>query len=143
MKKAIATVAACVVLGTSLIAPASAQNRRGGRDRDQYMQNYCGRHDDSDCRDWRANRNRWDDARYHGWYERHRHDRDFHTYGTANAAAAIFGFAAGAAAGAITGSINGGVRGSSVAACEARYRSYDRASNTYLGYDGYPHECRL
>lgn len=29
----------------------------------------------------------------------------------------------------------------SVAACEARFRSYDRATGTYLGYDGLRHRC--
>lgn len=27
--------------------------------------------------------------------------------------------------------------------CYARYASYDAGSNTYIGYDGYPHYCRL
>jgi hypothetical protein len=27
--------------------------------------------------------------------------------------------------------------------CMARYASYDPGSNTYIGYDGYPHYCRL
>jgi hypothetical protein len=27
--------------------------------------------------------------------------------------------------------------------CMARYGSYDPGSNTYIGYDGYPHYCRL
>ncbi|MDX8446721.1 BA14K family protein [Mesorhizobium captivum] len=27
--------------------------------------------------------------------------------------------------------------------CLARYASYDPDSNTYIGYDGYPHYCRL
>lgn len=30
-----------------------------------------------------------------------------------------------------------------VARCAARYRSYDPYSDTYLGYDGYRHYCRL
>jgi hypothetical protein len=27
--------------------------------------------------------------------------------------------------------------------CESRYRSYDQATNTFMGHDGYRHECRL
>lgn len=27
--------------------------------------------------------------------------------------------------------------------CMARYASYDPGSDTYIGYDGYPHYCRL
>ncbi|WP_295814746.1 BA14K family protein [uncultured Nitratireductor sp.] len=30
-----------------------------------------------------------------------------------------------------------------VARCYARYRSYDEYSDTFLGYDGYRHRCRL
>jgi len=30
-----------------------------------------------------------------------------------------------------------------IARCEARFRSYDRWSDTYLGYDGKRHLCRL
>jgi hypothetical protein len=26
-------------------------------------------------------------------------------------------------------------------ACDARFRSYDWCSNTYMGYDGYRHYC--
>ena len=31
--------------------------------------------------------------------------------------------------------------GGSVAYCEAHFRSYDRASGTYMGYDGMRHSC--
>jgi len=27
--------------------------------------------------------------------------------------------------------------------CYARYRTYDHRSDTYIGYDGYPHRCTL
>jgi hypothetical protein len=30
---------------------------------------------------------------------------------------------------------------SAVASCEARFRSYDPASGTYLGFDGMRHPC--
>jgi len=140
MRNALAVAAACVLAGVT--AASAAQFNRHG-DREQFMTNYCGRHNDSDCRDWNRNRDRWDDARYHRWYERHRYDPDFHEFGPADAAAAIFGFAAGAAAGAITGSINGAAEGSHETACAARYRSYDPASDTFMGNDGYRHECRL
>jgi hypothetical protein len=29
-----------------------------------------------------------------------------------------------------------------IASCRQRYRSFDPASGTYLGYDGYRHDCR-
>ncbi|WP_244513733.1 BA14K family protein [Devosia insulae] len=35
------------------------------------------------------------------------------------------------------------VIGDNVAACEARYRSYDPSTGMYLGYDGNYHPCRL
>jgi hypothetical protein len=31
--------------------------------------------------------------------------------------------------------------GNGVAYCESRFKSYDPASGTYLGYDGYRHSC--
>ncbi|WP_434722562.1 BA14K family protein [Mesorhizobium sp. RIZ17] len=39
---------------------------------------------------------------------------------------------------------DGGYEGSwHVRRCMARYGSYDPDSNTYIGYDGYPHYCHL
>jgi Ni/Co efflux regulator RcnB len=141
MRKGLAAAAACIVLAASAISPAaSAASRHHNGDREQFMQNYCSRHNDSDCRDWSGHRDRWDEARYHRWYQRHRHDHDFDA---GDSAAAIFGFAAGTAAGLITGAINGGATGSHVAVCQSRYRSYDPATNTFMGHDGYRHECRL
>jgi hypothetical protein len=32
---------------------------------------------------------------------------------------------------------------SHVAACYARYRSYDERSNTFMGFDGMRHTCQL
>jgi len=29
-----------------------------------------------------------------------------------------------------------------IVSCKQRYRSFDPASGTYLGYDGYRHDCR-
>jgi hypothetical protein len=139
MNKVLGTAVACLVIGVGLL-PATASAQRF-HDRDRYIERYCGSHWDNDCNDWRDNRHRWDEARYHRWYGRH---HDF--FGPDDAAATVFGFVAGAAAataataGAVTGSI---VDGSHVARCEARYRSYDPASDTFLGYDGERHYCRL
>jgi hypothetical protein len=69
--------------------------------------------------------------RYHGWYHRPH-------YGTG---AAVLG---GLAAGAVIG---GAIANSQARAndafvyCAQRYRSYDPASGTYLGYDGNRHPC--
>jgi hypothetical protein len=68
---------------------------------------------------------------YHGWHRYGYYDDDA---GAALAAGAIFGLAAGAIAANASAGIG-------VAYCEQRFRSYDPASGTYLGYDGYRHPC--
>lgn len=132
-----AAIAGLAIVASVVPQTASAQRFH---DRDRFIERYCGNNWDRDCNDWRDNRHSWNRDRYDRWYHNHRHSRDF---GPDDAAATIFGFVAGAAAGAITGSINGAAGGSHVAACEARYRSYDRYSDTYLGFDGERHYCRL
>jgi hypothetical protein len=68
---------------------------------------------------------------YHGGYHR-RH------YGTG--AAVLGGLAAGAVIGGAIA--NSQARANdAVAYCSQRYRSYDPASGTYLGYDGNRHPC--
>jgi hypothetical protein len=136
MRKYLASSAVCILIGISAFAPtASARDRHHG-DREQFMHNYCGRHSDSDCRDWGQNRRHWDDARYHGWYQRHRHEQAFRAD---DSASVIFGFTAGAVAGAM----NGMSDDSHAEACDARYRSYDEGSDTFMGYDGLRHRCML
>ena len=135
MKKTLGLAVGAFAVAASLLpAPASAQFR----DRDVYIERYCNDRWDNDCDDWRYNRHRWDDARYHRWYRDH---DDY--FGPDDAAASVFGFIAGATAGAITGSINGAVGGSHVARCEARYRSYNPETDMYRGFDGDWHYCRL
>lgn len=142
MKKiaAVATSAALVLM-TSLasIAPADAQRGPGGPDQRQaFVANWCRTHPgDPDCRTF--GRGGWSDAQYHSWYLRHQHDRGF-----APGAAGIFGFAAGAILGGAAAAAASNARASNhVAACQARYRSYDPASDTYLGTDGRRHACAL
>ena len=136
MRKTLAAAVACLAVSTLIPQAALAQRYH---EQDRYVGRYCSDHPgDPDCMDWNGNRDRWDEARYNRWYYDH-HDE----FGPDDAAAALFGFAAGAAAGAITGSINGAVEGSQQTACGARYRSYDPETNTFLGNDGYRHECRL
>ena len=72
--------------------------------------------------------------RYAPRYRYYRHDDDDNG---AAVAAGIIGFAAGA----IIGSQVQGGGYNSHAACAARFQSYDPASGTYLGYDGYRHRC--
>jgi len=137
MKKMLWTAIATLAVAATVLPPTTVSAQRF-RDRDVYIERYCSDRWDNDCEDWRYNRHRWDDDRYGRWYHSH---RDY--FGPDDAAAAVFGLVAGAAAGAITGSINGAVDGSHVARCEARYRSYDPGSDTYMGYDGERHYCRL
>jgi hypothetical protein len=93
----------------------------------------------------------------HGYYD-YDDDDDFE----AAAAFGLFGLAAGALlGGALSGGYGPGYYGNGYygngagyygnnaagygdhAACAQKYRSYDPASGTYLGYDGYRHECVL
>lgn len=133
MKKILTAAVALFAVGVAAI-PQTASAQRFG-DQERFVGRYCANHPNNpDCRDWRVNRHRWDRDRYHAWYGRHRHE-----FGPDDAAAAIFGFAAGA----ITGAISGAVTTGHVAACQARYRSYNPATDMYLGYDGNYHYCRL
>lgn len=132
------------VLGAALIAvsglsattiPAMAQ---GHHSRSYYVQSYCDRHPgDPDCHSWRSDRHRWGNRDYRRFYQRH--ESAFPAF-----VGGLFGFALGAA---IANSANQGRIGSSwsehVARCEARYRSYNPRTDSYLGYDGQYHRCTL
>ncbi len=79
------------------------------------------------------------DARYrHRGHYRHYSYRHHHHHdsGGAVAAGAIIGLAAGAILSSAAARAN-----ANVAYCSQRFRSYDPASGTYLGYDGYRHPC--
>lgn len=140
MKRVIACLAALVATASLSAATASAaeQARGGGRDagrtvshghvgdRHGYVANYCQRSPgDRDCGEFRRNGNNWGDREYNYWYSSHYNGLDA-------AAAGIFGLFAGAAASS-----------GHVQRCEARYKSYDASTNTYLGYDGKRHACNL
>jgi BA14K-like protein len=70
----------------------------------------------------------------HGWRHRHYGGR---YYG--NGAAVVGGLAAGAIIGGAIA--NSQARADTGAYCSQRYKSYDPASGTYLGYDGDRHPC--
>ena len=70
----------------------------------------------------------------HHW--RHRHHRHHHHHGWGPA---IGGLAAGAIIGSAIASSQ--ARADTVAYCSQRFKSYDPASGTYLGYDGLRHPC--
>ncbi|MCE7027258.1 BA14K family protein [Jiella avicenniae] len=98
---------------------------------------------------------RWNGHRYYRGgrhYRGGRYYRRHHSNG-----AAIGAGIAGLAIGAIVGGAladNGrpvpvqrvyptrGYGGGHIARCEARYRSYDRRTDTFLGYDGHRHRCK-
>ena len=138
MRKALSITLASLLLATSAIGTTAAADPRHSRfeQQDRVVQDYCSNHRDNSCRDWNRNRNSWDEAQYQGWYRDHYRHRDFRAD---NAVAGLFGFAAGV----IAGSVANGGGGTHVAVCEDRYRSYDRRSDTYLGYDGIRHDCML
>jgi hypothetical protein len=129
MKKILGVAIACLAFATVIPSTASAASRH---QQERFMENYCSRHDDSDCRSWRRDRGSWNEDRYHGWYNRHRHEDGFD-----DAAAALFGFAAGTAAGLLTGTVGAATDEPDC----VNYRSYDPADDTYLGRDGYRHRC--
>lgn len=75
--------------------------------------------------------------RHHGYYgHRHHHRRG------PSAGAVIGGLAAGAVIGGIiAGSQAQAAQNNAIAYCSQRFRSYDPASGTYLGKDGYRRSC--
>jgi hypothetical protein len=137
MKKIISTALAGVFLGTTMLLPATPAF--ADRKRDNYMERYYSNHprDDEYWR-WRNNRHSWRDDDYRRWYRRHNHDFD-----DDDVAAGLFGFAAGAILGGAIAGATANYSGGHVERCAARYRSYDPSSDTYLGYDGYRHQCTL
>jgi hypothetical protein len=75
------------------------------------------------------------------YYGHHHHHRHRHYHGGGGGAGALIG---GLAAGAIIGgAIAAGQANAqqNAAYCAQRFRSYDPASGTYLGLDGYRHPC--
>ncbi|SFV34927.1 BA14K-like protein [Devosia crocina] len=150
MTKFVSTISAVAISGlTALtsVAPAQAYDAPALtlNQRNQVIQTYCDRNPrDRDCRSFY--RGGWNDRQYYNFYSSRRSSID-------NIAAGIFGFTFGAALGSIIANSNNNrndtlvYRGApsqvNVAACQARYRSYDVQTNTFLGYDGIRHQCRL
>jgi len=138
MKKIMSALLASAIVATSAVTFAVPAAADPGRDR--YVEQYYGKHGrDDDYWKWKKNRNKWDDREYRSWYrDRHRdRDRDNNA-----GAAALFGLAAGAIIG---GALSQGASSSAYDAndryCAQRYRSYDPASNSFMGYDGRRHSC--
>ncbi|WP_102960006.1 BA14K family protein [Mangrovicella endophytica] len=139
MRKLLNLALSLTMLGTSIVsfsAPAEAQSLR---ERQRYVERYCARNPrDSDCRDFRRDARRWDRRRYD------RFARDRRDIRGDAAAAAIFGLAAGALIGGAAASRGGAQEDRRhIDRCEARYRSYDARTDTYLGSNGRRIRCTL
>jgi hypothetical protein len=139
MKK-FSTVSAAALLGLSALAgitPVSAAPwHQNYQQQDSYIGNFCDRNPYAgQCNDWRSNRSHWGDSQYQGFYRTHRNDSGFR----GNVAAGLFGFAVGAAM------MNGspGHMSGHISACQNRYGSYSVRTDTFLGFDGFRHLCRI
>jgi hypothetical protein len=78
-----------------------------------------------------------------GWRHGHRRHGGWHRHGWHRGHRGWGPVIGGLAAGAIVGSAiaSSHAQASANAYCEQKYRSYDPASGTYLGYDGLRHPC--
>ena len=151
MKKSFATLGAmCLAALVSVTGTMPAQAQFSHRDR--VIGIYCDRYNDRECR----NRDRWDDDDYRVFYRNRRDNLDA-------IAAGVFGLTFGAILGSALSQPRPRVNDrviyldddypryprysdsweAHVAACYARYRSYDERTDTFMGYDGYRHRCTL
>ena len=144
---AVSAIAMGGVLALSSIAPAQAQSfSLSYGQKYRVVETYCDRNPrDRDCRGFYDGG--WNDNDYYNFYNSRRSSVD-------SIAAGLFGFTFGAALGSIIANGNNnnsgdvvvgrpGYGNNHVQACYARYRSYDERTNTFLGFDGVRHECRL
>ena len=147
MKKTVASSVAAVVTALMAVSsvPAQAQTSFSFSfgQQNRVIDSYCGSHSrDNDCRDYRRGHSHWSRNDYNRFYTRHRGGLD-------NLASGLIGFTFGAMLAGSSRSSNNDdedfVTTSSghVARCEARFRSYDERSDSYLGFDGQRHDCTL
>lgn len=150
MKRVTSVLAAAALTGVTAITaavPVQAQSfSMSYGQRYKVIETYCDRHPrDRDCRGFYGGG--WGDSDYYNFYNSRRSSID-------PIATGILGFTFGAALGSIIANSGNNHRGgdvlvyrqgapSNVAACYARYKSYDERTNSYLGYDGIRHQCRL
>ena len=141
MNKIISGVSAAALFSVSAlagIAPASAAMPMGHSNfnqQDRYIGNFCdGNPRASQCNDWQMNHTHWSNNQYQSFYRFHRNDSGF----GGSAVAGLFGLAIGAlAVGALDNS------SAHVRICQSTYRTYDLRSDTYFGFDGSRHFCRV
>jgi hypothetical protein len=89
-------------------------------------------------------RHGWDNQHRHGWNNHNRWDRGWnrgYRNSYRNSWGPAIGFGLGLGAGAAAGAYASGADQRNDAYCSQRFRSYDPASGTYLGYDGQRHPC--
>ncbi len=135
MNKFISGVAAAALLSFSSLAgiasaAAAGPIHPGYQEQDRYIGNYCDQNQYApQCRDWRANHAIWGNHEYQDFYRTHRADTRF----GGSVAVGLFGLDVGVG--------NLGRTGVHVRACEARYHSYNRRTDRFLGYDGSFHVC--
>ena len=139
MKKIISAASAAVVFAMSAAAtltPASAAGPMGQsnfQQQDRYIGNFCANNPHaSQCNDWQSNHSHWSNSQYQTFYRSHQHDNGF----GGSAVAGIFGLALGAV-------LVHSLPSDHITACQNAYRSYSRQSDTFLGYDGARHLCRI
>lgn len=128
IKTVFATLTAAATAGLMAFAPAPAQAATftfgvG----DQMVGNYCNTHSrDRDCRDYRRGHHNWNETRYRNFFGSHGLSFNF----TVNTDTRYR-------------DSRGRLSSSHIQRCEDRFRSYDRRTDTYLGYDGDRHYCTL
>lgn len=139
MKKLLSTTLALLfgagILFSAGSADAAERTTRLVQQRNQHVANYCARNPSArSCNDWRYNHSTWNDQNYRNFYRSNRYQRDFN----AGDVGAMFMFSIGSAM-----ANQGYVRSSSshVRYCQARFRSYQVRTDSYLGYDGIWHRC--
>lgn len=88
---------------------------------------------------WRRHYHRHDWHRGPHWGHNHWNDRRY--YGGWGWGPAVGGLAAGAIIGGAIANSQAQASSNEIAYCSQRFKSYDPASGTYLGYDGQRHPC--
>jgi len=139
MNKMISIVSTAAVLALSAlagIAPVSAAPWYPNyQQQDRYIGDFCDRNPNaSQCYDWRSNHSHWSNSQYQNFYWIHRNNDVF----AGNVMAGLFGFVFGATMNGQLGNTSTHIR-----ACEQKYHSYNVRTDTFLGYDGQYHLCRL
>ena len=136
MISAVSTAAVFALSALAGVAPVTAAPWHANyQQQDRYIGSFCDTYPNaSQCYDWRSNHSRWSDSQYQNFYRIHRSNTVFSSHFMAG----LFGFAFGVTMNSMPASMSAHVR-----ACESRYRSYNVRTDSFLGFDGQYHLCRL